>query len=81
MSDGRSICLSSGAAPESSSDTRSVLTRRYTHNIGDPVEIEINYWRREVVATFIRPRMGPGATEQEENVDDALITLYRPEES
>ncbi|HTV05779.1 MAG TPA: single-stranded DNA-binding protein [Acidobacteriaceae bacterium] len=55
-------------------------TRRYTHYIGEPVEVEIIHGRREVVATSIRPFMSVVAETQKANVDQVLIALYRPEE-
>lgn len=56
-----------------------VRSRRYTTYIGEPAEIQVIYWRREVVATLIRPYLSYAAAAQESNVDEALIALYRPE--
>jgi hypothetical protein len=56
-------------------------TRKHTTYIGDPTEIQIVRWRKEVVATSIRPQMNTMAVKQEADVDMVLIALYRPEES
>jgi hypothetical protein len=54
-------------------------SRRHTTYIGDPAEIQIIYWRHEVVATSIKPFMSYAAAAQESNVDEVMIALYRPD--
>jgi single-strand DNA-binding protein len=60
--------------------TGELRTRKYTTYLGDPAEVEISYWRKEVVATSIRPEASVVAAEQRGYVDPILIALYRPDE-
>jgi len=69
--------LKQGAEIEVTGELR---TRKHTTYLGDPAEMEISYWRQEVVATSIRPDASILASEQKGYVDPALIALYRPDE-
>lgn len=73
---GRSISM--GQMVEFEGELRS---RIRTIDLNHRADIRISYRCWEVVATSIRPNMSYTAANQTENVTEALIALYPPEES